>query len=211
MLTLADKGEPGAGYIVSGDYKTSGEFFQDVNEIKGNDAPVKTASKLVMSKSLAKLVDFYYKITHKENPKEAYTLFSDNPDARFEDNSKGILPELTISFKDSLKDTIEGAQHGGIQAASAAAQATTERKTSADAMEARLKQQQNVASKAHTPNPATAEAAMRPADQRFAAAAAATPTAATPTPRIFSVASFAVSPIFASLAFRSASQYSQSL
>ena len=126
-----------------------------------------------MSKSLAKLVDFYYKITHKENPKEAYTLFSDNPDARFEDNSKGILPELTISFKDSLKDTIEGAQHGGVQAASAAAQATTERKTSADAMEARLKQQQNVASKAHTPNPATAEAAMRPAHQRFAAAAAA--------------------------------------
>ena len=173
MLTLADKGEPGAGYIVSGDYKTSGEFFQDVNEIQGNDAPVKTASKLVMSKSLAKLVDFYYKITHKENPKEAYTLFSDNPDARFEDNSKGILPELTISFKDSLKDTIEGAQHGGVQAASAAAQATTERKTSADAMEARLKQQQNVASKAHTPNPATAEAAMRPAHQRFAAAAAA--------------------------------------
>ena len=173
MLTLADKGEPGAGYIVSGDYKTSGEFFQDVNEIQGNDAPVKTASKLVMSKSLAKLVDFYYKITHKENPKEAYTLFSVNPDARFEDNSKGILPELTISFKDSLKDTIEGAQHGGVQAASAAAQATTERKTSADAMEARLKQQQNVASKAHTPNPATAEAAMRPAHQRFAAAAAA--------------------------------------
>jgi nucleoside-diphosphate-sugar epimerase len=173
MLALADKGEPGAGYIVSGDYKTSGEFFQDVNEIQGNDAPVKTASKLVMSKSLAKLVDFYYKITHKENPKEAYTLFSDNPDARFEDNSKGILPELTISFKDSLKDTIEGAQHGGVQAASAAVQSSTERKTSADAMEARLKQQQNVASKAHAPNPATAEAAMRPAHQRFAAAAAA--------------------------------------
>ena len=175
MLTLADKGEPGAGYIVTGDYKTSGEFFQDVNEISGNDAPVKTASKLVMSKSLAKLVDFYYKITHKENPKEAYTLFSDNPDARFEDNSKGILPELTISFKDSLKDTIEGAQHGGVQAA-AATQTTTERKTSADAMEARLKQQQNVTAKAHatTPtNPAAAEAAMRPAHQRFAAAAAA--------------------------------------
>ena len=174
MLTLADKGEPGAGYIVTGDYKTSGEFFQDVNEISGNDAPVKTASKLVMSKSLAKLVDFYYKITHKENPKEAYTLFSDNPDARFEDNSKGVLPEITISFKDSLKDTIEGAQHGGVQAA-AATQTTTERKTSADAMEARLKQQQNVTAKAHavTPNPATAEAAMRPAHQRFAAAAAA--------------------------------------
>lgn len=176
MLTLADKGEPGAGYIVSGDYKTSGEFFQDVNEISGNDAPVKTASKLVMSKSLAKLVDFYYKITHKENPKEAYTLFSDNPDARFEDNSKGILPEITISFKDSLKDTIEGAQHGGVQAA-AAAQTTTERKTSADAMEARLKQQQNVTSKAHATT-TSAETPMRPAAHTKLAAAAAAKVAA---------------------------------
>ena len=176
MLTLADKGEPGAGYIVSGDYKTSGEFFQDVNEISGNDAPVKTASKLVMSKSLAKLVDFYYKITHKENPKEAYTLFSDNPDARFEDNSKGILPEITISFKDSLKDTIEGAQHGGVQAA-AAAQTTTERKTSADAMEARLKQQQNVTSKASS-SQASGEAPMRPAAHTKLAAAAAAKVAA---------------------------------
>ena len=176
MLTLADKGEPGAGYIVSGDYKTSGEFFQDVNEISGNDAPVKTASKLVMSKSLAKLVDFYYKITHKENPKEAYTLFSDNPDARFEDNSKGILPEITISFKDSLKDTIEGAQHGGVQAA-AAAQTTTERKTSADAMDARLKQQQNVTSKAHATT-TSAETPMRPAAHTKLAAAAAAKVAA---------------------------------
>ena len=176
MLTLADKGEPGAGYIVTGDYKTSGEFFQDVNEIQGNDAPVKTASKLVMSKSLAKRVDCYYKITHKENPKEAYTLFSDNPDARFEDNSKGILPELTISFKDSLKDTIEGAQHGGVQAA-AAAQTTTERKTSADAMEARLKQQQNVTSKASSAT-TSAEAPMRPAAHTKLAAAAAAKVAA---------------------------------
>ena len=171
MLTLADKGEPGAGYIVTGDYKTSSEFFKDVNEISGNDAPVKTASKLIMSKSLAKLVDIYYKITHKENPKEAYTLFSDNPDARFEDNSKGILPETTISFKDSLKDTIEGAQHGGVQAA-AAAQTTTERKTSADAMDARLKQQQNVTSKAHAVS-TSAETPMRPAHTRLAQAAAA--------------------------------------
>ena len=157
MLTLADKGEPGAGYIVSGDYKTSDEFFKDVNDIQGIEAPVKTASKLVMSKSLAKLVDFYYKITHKENPREAYTLFSENPDARFEDNSKGILPETTISFKESLNDTIKGAQQGGIQAAAAAVpksdkksdgpQGRSEKKTSAEAMEARLKQTQAVASK----------------------------------------------------------------
>ena len=183
MLTLADKGEPGAGYIVSGDYKTSGEFFQDVNDIQGIEKPMKTASKLVMSKSLAKLVDFYYKITHKENPREAYTLFSENPDARFEDNSKGILPETTISFKESLNDTIKGAQQGGIQSSAAVtpksdkkpdAQAKPEKKTAFDAMEARLKQSQNVTAKAHTVSSNPAEAtAQRPAGTRPAAAAAA--------------------------------------
>ena len=183
MLTLADKGEPGAGYIVSGDYKTSGEFFQDVNDIQGIEKPMKTASKLVMSKSLAKLVDFYYKITHKENPREAYTLFSENPDARFEDNSKGILPETTISFKESLNDTIKGAQQGGIQSSAAVtpktdkkpdAQAKPEKKTAFDAMEARLKQSQNVTAKAHTVSANPAEAtAQRPAGTRPAAAAAA--------------------------------------
>ena len=185
MLTLADKGEPGAGYIISGEYKTSGEFFQDVNDIKGIDAPVKTASKLVMSKSLVKLVNFYYKITHKENPREAYTLFRENPDARFEDNSKGILPENVISFKDSLSDTISGAQTGGTQAASATIPQNTQKSTSAaDAMEARLKRKSVVTSK---PASATAPAApaapapaapaqTRPANSRpasFAAQAAA--------------------------------------
>ena len=190
MLTLADKGEPGAGYIISGEYKTSGEFFQDVNDIKGIDAPVKTASKLVMSKSLVKLVNFYYKITHKENPREAYTLFRENPDARFEDNSKGILPENVISFKDSLSDTISGAQTGGTQAASATIPQNTQKSTSAaDAMEARLKRKSVVTSKpasatapaAHVPAapaaPATAAPAQtRPANSRpasFAAQAAA--------------------------------------
>ena len=189
MLTLADKGEPGAGYIVSGDYKTSGEFFQDVNDIQGIEKPMKTASKLVMSKSLAKLVDFYYKITHKENPREAYTLFSENPDARFEDNSNGILPETTISFKDSLNDTIKGAQQGGIQAAAAAtpksdkkpdgAPAKPEKKTAFEVMEARLKQSQSVTAKAHTVTDNPAEAtAQRPAHTRPATAAAQAAAAA---------------------------------
>ena len=185
MLTLADKGEPGAGYIVSGDYKTSDEFFKDVNDIQGIEAPVKTASKLVMSKSLAKLVDFYYKITHKENPREAYTLFSENPDARFEDNSKGILPETTISFKESLNDTIKGAQQGGIQAAAAVVpkqdkkssdmpQGRSDKKTSAEAMEARLKQTQAVTSKSG----ATTQVPARSAFARPAAAAAEAKAAA---------------------------------
>ena len=176
MLTLADKGEPGAGYIISGDYKTSDEFFKDVNDIKGIDTPIKTASKLVMSKSLAKLVGFYYKLTHKENPREAYSLFSENPDARFEDNSKGILPENVISFKDSLSDTISGAQHGGTQAASAAVpKGNEEMKSNAaiNAMEARLKRQSELTSKANSVSTSAPEQApMRPAHTRPASAAA---------------------------------------
>ena len=173
MIALAEKGDPGAGYIVSGDYKTSGEFFQDVNDIKGIEAPVKTASNLIMSKSLAKLIDFYYKVTHKEDPRTAYTLFRENPDARFENNSTGILPESSISFKDSLKDTIQGAQHGGVQAASAAAQSATEKRaSSASAMEARLKQQSNVTKQASAAATAPVQAPAKPAFTRPAAAAA---------------------------------------
>ena len=181
MLTLADKGEAGAGYIISGDYKTSGEFFKDVNEIQGIDAPVKTASRLVMSKSLAKLVNFYYKITHKENPREAYSLFNENPDARFEDNSKGILPENVISFKESLSDTISGAQRGGTQAASAAApQAKTDMKNNVavSAMEARLKQASSVTKQASSVATGPVSAPAKPVHTRPATAAAQAAAAA---------------------------------
>ena len=175
MLTLADKGEAGAGYIISGDYKTSGEFFKDVNEIQGIDAPVKTASRLVMSKSLAKLVNFYYKISHKENPREAYSLFNENPDARFEDNSKGILPENVISFKESLSDTISGAQRGGTQAASATipkADKGMKNNAAIDAMEARLKQTNSVTKQAVSTSTAPVAASVKPVHTRPATAAA---------------------------------------
>lgn len=189
MLTLADKGEPGAGYIISGEYKTSGEFFKDVNDIKGIDAPVKTASKLVMSKSLVKLVNFYYKITHKENPREAYTLFRDNPDARFEDNSKGILPENVISFKESLSDTISGAQTGGTQAASATIQKSTPKSVSADdAMDAILKRKSSVTAK---PAASTTAAPAKPAVSAPSAATPATAAAAPARPANSRPASFA--------------------
>ena len=181
MLTLADKGEAGAGYIISGDYKTSGEFFKDVNEIQGIDAPVKTASRLVMSKSLAKLVNFYYKLSHKENPREAYSLFNENPDARFEDNSKGILPENVISFKESLSDTISGAQRGGTQAASASApKADAEMKSNAaiSAMEARLKQTNSVTKQATSTATAPVAAPAKPVHTRPATAAAQAAAAA---------------------------------
>ena len=167
MLSLADKGEAGAGYIVSGDYKTSGEFFKDVNAVQGIDKPVKTASKLVYNKSLALLVDIYYKITHKENPKEAYTLFSENPDVRFEGINDSLRIESTIGFKDSLSDTIKGVQHGAVQSASAAERSASDNSSATSALELRLKQNQSVAAKSVSES-SSEPAPLRPANARAA-------------------------------------------
>lgn len=155
MLALADKTvEPGSGYIISGEHKTSSQFFADINETQGIDAPVKTASKFVMSESMKKFVDFYFKITHKENPREVYTLFRDNPETKFSSNSEGVIPESTIDFKSSLSDTISGVS--GIS--QVAKTGGAEPKMSAVAMSARLKN--DPAAKDAAPSrPATAAAA----------------------------------------------------
>ena len=121
MITLTTEGEPGTGYLVTGEYKTSEEFFKEVNEVQGIDAPVKTASRLVTSKSLARFVDAYFRITHKENPKQVYALFSDNPTSKFEDVSNGA--EVVIKFKDSLNDSINASSKGASGAAAAQTQA----------------------------------------------------------------------------------------
>lgn len=155
MLALADKTvEPGSGYIISGEHKTSSQFFADINETQGIDAPVKTASKFVMSESMKKFVDFYFKITHKENPREVYTLFRDNPETKFSSNSEGVIPESTIDFKSSLSDTISGVS--GIS--QVAKTGGTEPKMSAVAMSARLKND-SAAKDASPSRPATAAAA----------------------------------------------------
>ena len=161
MLALADKTvEPGSGYIISGEHKTSSQFFADINETQGIDAPVKTASKFVMSESMKKFVDFYFKITHKENPREGYTLFRDNPETKFSSNSEGVIPESTIDFKSSLSDTISGVS--GIS--QVAKTGGAEPKMSAVAMSARIKN-----------DPAAKDAAPAPSRPATAAAAKAAP------------------------------------
>ena len=107
MIALVDKGEAGSGYIVSGAYRTSDEFFQDINEIRGIDEPIKMTPKWVMKKSLSKFVDTYYKITHKENPKNVYALFQDNPQIMYA-NRNDIIPVTVISFKETIAETIGG-------------------------------------------------------------------------------------------------------
>lgn len=170
MLALADKSiEPGSGYIISGEYKTSSEFFADINETQGIDAPVKTASKFVMSESMAKFVNFYYKITHKENPREVYTLFRDNPETKFSSNSEGVIPESTIDFKSSLSDTISGVSGTSQIVKSASA----EPKMSAVAKTAKFR---NEPAAPAEPKPAPARPAVtgsRPAAAAAARAAAA--------------------------------------
>jgi len=174
MLALADKSiEPGSGYIISGEYKTSSEFFADINETQGIDAPVKTASKFVMSESMAKFVNFYYKITHKENPREVYTLFRDNPETKFSSNSEGVIPESTIDFKSSLSDTISGVS-GTSQIAKTSG---SEPKMSAVAMSAKLKNEPAGEAKAAPARPAVTgsrpAAAARPAAAKAPEAAPA--------------------------------------
>ena len=160
MIALAEKSvEPGSGYIISGEYKTSSEFFADINKAQGIDAPVKTASKFVMSESMKKFVDFYFKITHKENPREVYTLFRDNPEKKFSDNSEGVIPESTIDFKSSISDTIKGVS--GVS--QVAKDFSSEPKMSAVAMSAKIKdkpaEEPKAEDKAPAAKPAPAEKA----------------------------------------------------
>ena len=171
MLALADKSiEPGSGYIISGEYKTSSEFFADINKAQGIDAPVKTASKFVMSESMKKFVDFYFKITHKENPREVYTLFRDNPEKKFSSNSEGVIPESTIDFKSSISDTIKGVS--GVSQVSKEVTSGSEPKMSAVAMSAKLKTEPS------------AEAKPAPAEKRAAPAAPKAPAAEAPSKSI---------------------------
>lgn len=160
MLALADKSvDPGSGYIISGEYKTSTEFFADINETQGIDAPVKTASNFVMSQSMAKFVDFYYRITHKENPREVYTLFRDNPGTKFESNSSGVIPESTFDFKSSISDTINGVS-GTSQVAKTSG---SEPKMSAVAMSAKLKNDPSASTEAKAAPARPAVTGSRPA------------------------------------------------
>lgn len=164
MIALAEKSvEPGSGYIISGEYKTSSEFFADINKAQGIDAPVKTASKFVMSESMKKFVDFYFKITHKENPREVYTLFRDNPEKKFSDNSEGVIPESTIDFKSSISDTIKGVS--GISQVSKEVTSSAEPKMSAVAMSAKIKSENSAPAAEPKAAPAPAEKKEAPASE----------------------------------------------
>ena len=139
------------------------EFVADINATQGIEAPIKTASKFVMSESMKKFVDFYFKITHKENPREVYTLFRDNPEKKFSDNSEGVIPESTIDFKSSISDTIKGVS--GISQVSKEVTSSAEPKMSAVAMSAKIKSENSAPAAEPKAAPAPAEKKEAPASE----------------------------------------------
>ena len=108
IVAVAENGERGACYIIAGEHKSSDEFFTDVCEAHGIEKSVKQASWLVNSRKLARLVDTYYKLLRKDNPKDVYALFRDRPDTIFESTVTDVLPDPNKTVVDSLKDYKDG-------------------------------------------------------------------------------------------------------
>jgi nucleoside-diphosphate-sugar epimerase len=136
IISAAENGIAGAGYILTGEYRTTVEFLNDVREAAGVE---KTDDKMfpdwaLKNNAVSKFIDMYYKITHKTNPKDAYALFITSPHARYEvdeiepkpaaepegevseevanGEEKPVAAEVNpivprgISIKDSIKETV---------------------------------------------------------------------------------------------------------
>ncbi|SMC38877.1 dihydroflavonol-4-reductase [Oscillospiraceae bacterium] len=107
LLAISENGQVGASYVLNGEYKSTEEFFQSVKEISGSTVDVKKMPKWMMGKNMGKFVDTYYRVTKKDNPKEVYALFRNNPNANFSSNVEEMIPDLQItSVYDSLSATL---------------------------------------------------------------------------------------------------------
>lgn len=110
IIAAAEKGEKGSGYILTGEYRSTVEFFQDVCEAAGVDKT--TNSKMlpnwILNKSVATFVDLYYKLVHKDNPKDVYALFTTGSSIHYDEAKAAETLELegATCFKDSIKETI---------------------------------------------------------------------------------------------------------
>ena len=111
LIGIAEDGQAGASYILNGEHKKSEDFFADVSKANGSSDPVKTMPKWMMGKTFGKFVDTYYKLVHKENPKDVYALFTTASDVHYDvANATEVLElEEVKSFKESIKETITSA------------------------------------------------------------------------------------------------------
>ncbi len=106
LVAVCENGETGGTYILNGEYKSSQEFFAEVAQASGAEQ-VKEMPKWTQSKSMDKLVSTFCRITKKDNPKEVYALFMNNPDANYESTVDGILPDSEVrKVHDSLVDVL---------------------------------------------------------------------------------------------------------
>lgn len=106
LVAVCENGEPGGTYILNGEYKSAQEFFSEVTATSGAEM-VKEMPKWAQSKSMDKWVSRFCRITKKDNPKEVYALFMNNPDANYESTVDAILPESEVrKVHDSLVDVL---------------------------------------------------------------------------------------------------------
>ncbi|MBP3266442.1 MAG: NAD-dependent epimerase/dehydratase family protein [Clostridiales bacterium] len=106
LVAVCENGETGGTYILNGEYKSAQEFFSEVTATSGTEM-VKEMPKWAQSKSMDKWVSRFCRITKKDNPKEVYALFMNNPDANYESTVDAILPESEVrKVHDSLVDVL---------------------------------------------------------------------------------------------------------
>ena len=106
LVAVCENGETGGTYILNGEYKSAQEFFSEVTATSGTEM-VKEMPKWAQSKSMDKWVSRFCRITKKDNPKEVYALFMNNPDTNYESTVDAILPESEVrKVHDSLVDVL---------------------------------------------------------------------------------------------------------
>lgn len=179
LVAVCENGEPGGAYILNGEYKSAQEFFSEVTAASGSEM-VKEMPKWAQSKSMDKFVNTFFRITKKENPKEVYALFMNNPEANYESTVEGILPDSEVrKVHDTLVDVLTRPGNAvapdklDLEKSAAAAEAmkaakaneSAEAKPESKVSEAVLKRAEESAAKAALSN--------EDAEKRAAAAAAA--------------------------------------
>ncbi len=125
IIAAAENGEAGAGYILTGEYRTTVEFLNEVREAAGVDPEnTKMFPDWALKKNaVSKFLDMYYKITHKPNPKDAYALFITAPHARYEPEEKAItVSEIKDSETGDSEEVAAGEE--GVEKAEVEAVAT---------------------------------------------------------------------------------------
>ena len=106
LVAVCENGQPGGAYILNGEYKSAQDFFAEVSKQSGAEQ-VKQMPKWTQSKSMDKLVNTFYRVTKKDNPKEVYALFINNPEANYESTVDGLLPDSEVrKVHDSLVDVL---------------------------------------------------------------------------------------------------------